>query len=586
MKKEIRLTIVARESTWHTDELVREGKNKGVDVEVINIKSLNGLNKLVDSLGDVVFWRSSSLDIPLARSVFLERVAKKRELFNRGIGENPLIPLKFYQQKMINPLKTITGIPTYHFRGKTGLKNAVRQGLLKFPLVMKKNLSARGAGVYKLSSIKEVGDLKIIFKDYVFQNYIKNDGDFRVLVLGGVALGIIKRVKGSDEFRNNISLGGQAVDVRDLPEAADLKNKAVNIASKFGLQFCGVDFIYDQEDKIYRFMEVNTVPQWEGFQGATGINVTEKVIEYVKSLAEGGRNDTLIRNYYDRFVEVLPRSVVFHYYSRLWMWSGDKKARAGLDRLKSWYLGEDDIEKRISGLSDTTDKENPVTDRKKTYQKYKGLLRVNNLLFWWWMAKSVYQKDLTQEIDKSISSEELNKLCFDLVSNEDDIWVLSSAAINFLYFMELYAGKKVDSAYWVRMVENRLPELKDKDLVKRAFYFLSHIVIGETGFYSKQKIEQLDVCTDAVLMMEKMIEDNYFNTSLDMKFEFLVCCRIVNHVSRLEKMIMGEAERSKSGIGNFLVDTCNIWKHGFGNKLSFAEHRNVLYLMACGRMRV
>ena len=79
--------------------------------------------------------------------------------------------------------------------------------------------------------------------------------------------------------------------------------------------------------------------------------------------------------------------------------------------------------------------------------------------------------------------------------------------------------------------------------------------------------------------MEQIIKDSYFRISLDMKFEFIVCCQILDYKSELEGIIEGEAERSLSSSGNFLVDTHNAWIHGFGHKFARSEHRNVLYLM-------
>ena len=52
----------------------------------------------------------------------------------------------------------------------------------------------------------------------MLQEYIPNDGDYRVLVLGEKVLGVMKRVSpNKEEFKNNYSAGGK-VEVADLPE--------------------------------------------------------------------------------------------------------------------------------------------------------------------------------------------------------------------------------------------------------------------------------------------------------------------------------------------------------------------------------
>jgi len=522
--------------------------------------------------------------MPLSRSVFIKAVAAKKPIFNEVIGDNPLVPFKFFQQKLVNPLRTITGIPTYQFRSSKSLVEAIKKGFLKYPFVAKKNLSARGTGVYKITSIEQIGELKLDFKDYIFQNFVKNDGDFRILVLGGVALGIIKRVKGTDEFRNNISLGGTALDMKDLPEAEDLKNKAVSLASKFGLHFCGVDFIFDQEEGIYRFMEINTVPQWQGFSAATGVNVAEKVIDYVISLSERAtkKHPELVRDYYDKFAEFLPGPIAFHLWSRLWLYQKDEKARKKLDQLADWYLGkgEGGIEKRIKDLTTTTaQKDDPVTERKSYYQKYPKLLKYGSLLFWWLMAKEIYATDVSEEIERAAPKEDMIKLAEAILADREAVKIVSSGATNFLYLLEAYSGKKIDTENLFSLVKNEKVSA-DRDNIKRLFYFLSHLLIGETYFYTRKGVDNRSLCREIVTRLEKMIRDHYFKISLDMKFEFLICCQILGYQSDLALVINGEAERSLSVSGNFLVDTHNTWVHGFGNKFSRAEHRNVLYLMS------
>ncbi len=581
----MKLSIIARTPTWHTNQLAEEGKKKGVEVEIVNIKSLNGLAKRIEELGGVVLWRSSSLPMPLSRSVFIKAVASKKPIFNEVVGDNPLVPYKFFQQKLVNPLRTITGIPTYQFKGKNGLVEAINKGFLKFPFVAKKNLSARGEGVYKVTSIEQIMGSKLDYKEYIFQNFIKNDGDFRILVLGGVALGIIKRVKGKDEFRNNISLGGTAMDMRDLPEAEDLMNKAVSLASKFGLQFCGADFIFDQEEKIYRFMEINSVPQWQGFSVATGVNVAEKVIDYAISLAE--RSDeklpALVRNYYERFDKFLPRYTSFHLWSRLWLFGKDASAKSRLEGLKDWYLGrENGMEKRVRELTTTAaNKDDPITDRKRYYQKYPKLLKYSSLLFWWLMAREVYGEDVGGEVEKVAPKEEMTSLLEAVLRDDEAIKILSSGATNFFYLVEAYLGIKVKTDELFNSVKSDR-HLADREGLKQRFYFLSHLVIGESLFYTRKELDNREICVEIVKQLEKVIGEQFFKISLDMKFEFLVCCQIVGYQSIFGKIIESEAERSLSTAGNFLVDVHNAWIHGFGQKFTRSEHRNVLYLMLQG----
>ncbi len=164
---------------------------------------------------------------------------------------------------------------------------------LKFPVILKGSGGDRGTRVFKANNLKEleklVRDLRKSEteegKRYMLQEYIENDGDFRVLVLGEKVLGVMKRSSQSkDEFRNNYSAGGK-VEVADLPE--EVKKLAVKAAKVCGLAVAGVDVAFRDFDKNKPVVwEVNKGPQFKGFMKATGIDVPKEIVKYLVSLAQ------------------------------------------------------------------------------------------------------------------------------------------------------------------------------------------------------------------------------------------------------------------------------------------------------------
>ena len=103
-------------------------------------------------------------------------------------------------------------------------------------------------------------------RKYIFQNFIANTGDYRVFIVGGKPLGAIKRTPASGDFRANVSQGGGVFHETDVKILSELYQIAVNVSSLFDLQICGVDIIHNEETKQFQFLEVNTVPQWQGFK--------------------------------------------------------------------------------------------------------------------------------------------------------------------------------------------------------------------------------------------------------------------------------------------------------------------------------
>ncbi len=162
-----------------------------------------------------------------------------------------------------------------------------------FPVIIKGSGGDRGMRVFKANNLEEleklVRDLRKSETEegrrYMLQEYIENDGDFRVLVLGEKVLGVMKRSSQSkNEFRNNYSAGG-TVEVADLPE--EIKQLAVKAAKVCGLSVAGVDVAFRNYDmKKPVIWEVNKGPQFKGFMKATGIDVPAEIVKYLVSLTQ------------------------------------------------------------------------------------------------------------------------------------------------------------------------------------------------------------------------------------------------------------------------------------------------------------
>ena len=109
-----------------------------------------------------------------------------------------------------------------------------------------------GNGIYMFHSADEIKEEP----PYYVQEYVKNDRDFRIFVIGNKAVGAIQRV--SEHLTHNIHQGGTgcAVEIpKEMAEAAEAAARAVNI------DYCGVDLL-PTEDGGYTCLEVNGTPNW------------------------------------------------------------------------------------------------------------------------------------------------------------------------------------------------------------------------------------------------------------------------------------------------------------------------------------
>lgn len=90
---------------------------------------------------------------------------------------------------------------------------------------------------------------------WYLQEYVKNDRDFRIFVLGGETVGAITRV--SDGLMHNIHQGGVGMPVEIDEEMRAIAEAA---AAAVGIDYCGVDLLRDREG--YTVLEVNGTPNW------------------------------------------------------------------------------------------------------------------------------------------------------------------------------------------------------------------------------------------------------------------------------------------------------------------------------------
>ena len=582
----MKISVVVRRKSlgFHTNTLIDEGAKRGVIVEITDVDSLNNIQESVDNLGDVVIWRSGSLNLTTERTAFIKAL-KKKHVINRGISTFPFVTHKLFQQKVVEANTDINFIPTYHFKTKEDLISAIDEGLLKYPFIQKPNLGSKGNGVFLMKSIDDINATEAVIKEQVYQNFIKNDGDFRVFMLGGRMLGAIKRVAQGDSFLNNVSKGGKAYPVDDASTLTSLRRVGESISSLFDLQICGVDVIFNQSNQKFYFMEVNTVPQWSGFQSGTGINVAEKIIDYCIDLENRSHKNqlTIIRKTYDENIDNL-YSKRFHYASRMYLWTHDEKYLKWLNDYKGTYIGENetDIDAKIEGIVSYDNGDDDDENMRQTViKKYVNFSKLKKLLFLYTFGKSIYNLDIKENIRKFIPDQQFLDMANLLLQNPEDIALLSTHAANFLYLCEEYLSGQLnlDPDFFINIFDTSY-KTNDSSSLRLQGYLLSHCIIGASRFYGTKITKDLEKYREMVKLLEDLIAKNYFVVSLDTKLEVLVCAKLCDYESKLKDLILSECTNSYSMQGNFIVDTVNSRSPKLHNGFAFSEHRNTLYIMS------
>jgi tetrahydromethanopterin:alpha-L-glutamate ligase len=189
-----------------------------------------------------------------------------------------------FSQSVLFDLHQIPAIPTLHPIDNRFDKvlSMLKEHSFDFPVVIKQSQGGMGLNVWKADTEQELEDF---LKDkrnlsLVYQPFLENDGDYRVLAIGGKSLGIMRRVAQKGEWRNNFSLGG-AVEKFESPE---MERFVEDICQKMGLEYAGVDVLKTKDG--FRIIEINLFACFEGFeQTYPEINIAERIVDTMIELS-------------------------------------------------------------------------------------------------------------------------------------------------------------------------------------------------------------------------------------------------------------------------------------------------------------
>ncbi len=173
-------------------------------------------------------------------------------------------------------------VPETYF---TGSKDTAKEIISKhnLPIIIKLLSGFGGQGVMIMESreaaaslVETMGDLK---QEILIEEFINNPGeDIRGFVAGGEVIASYKRVAAKGERKANIKQGGRGENFKLTDEMTEIVLKA---SESIGAKICAIDFI-EGKDGV-KVIEANINPGLEGIEKVTGINVAQRIVEFVKS---------------------------------------------------------------------------------------------------------------------------------------------------------------------------------------------------------------------------------------------------------------------------------------------------------------
>jgi ribosomal protein S6--L-glutamate ligase len=175
------------------------------------------------------------------------------------------------------------------------------QGLIKIaggaPLVVKLIEGTQGIGVVLAETNKAAESVIEAFRGLdahiMVQEFVKESGgaDLRCFVVGDKVVAAMLRQAHSGEFRANIHRGGTGHQVKISPEE---RSTAIRSAQAMGLNVAGVDILRSKHGPAV--IEVNSSPGLEGIERTSGVDVADKIIEFIEKKAQKGHTPDRIES--------------------------------------------------------------------------------------------------------------------------------------------------------------------------------------------------------------------------------------------------------------------------------------------------
>jgi len=280
------------EESYETQKLIEEFEKQGLKIRVVNPQDVDIFVDRDDRKSILVAGKSRPLpDFVIPRTgsgttYFIKAIIRHLErlgvILINGSNSIDTVKDKLYTQQVLG--QSSLPVP------KTLLvKHPIDIDFVEknigYPAIIKTLSGSFGAGVFLCENRKQLQQLlkmaeitkpsyNIIIQEFIKDSYGK---DLRVLVVNGKVAGCMMRQAVDDDFRANITRGGEGIPYQIDEDIQWLGGESSRLLN---LDIAGVDLLFDNGG--YRICEVNSSPGFEGMDKFCKTNIAEKIVTYVK----------------------------------------------------------------------------------------------------------------------------------------------------------------------------------------------------------------------------------------------------------------------------------------------------------------
>lgn len=204
---------------------------------------------------------------------------------------------KHYQQGLflLDQFLKDYALPTFEAKSKANVMSYINGGRVPFPIVLKHRFGTTGKNITLVRNEEELDKIES-FNNLLIEQYIEANHDWRVFVIGGKAVGIMKKSgdpKHPEDFKS-WSAGKTKSREEDLETIEALSKIACRAAKVSGLDYTGVDIIQDKYTKQFYILETNFAAGWMNhFIATTNVNIPDLILDWFEE-QDAARNQSAL----------------------------------------------------------------------------------------------------------------------------------------------------------------------------------------------------------------------------------------------------------------------------------------------------
>lgn len=245
---------------------------------------------------DYVMWRDlNDNNSPAEVMRILKWIDLNKDIISINthlVGGRAFSSDKYYQHGLygMDPVLKKNTPMVYPVKNVNEVIDLVKKGLLNYPLVLKERLGTTGKGIVLVPDEDYLRNhVKGVWRMIMAEPYIVGDYDWRVFVVGGVAVGAMRKfVDKIDDPGNFVakSAGKDKVAEDDPEILAEISKIACKMAAVCGLEYSGCDIIRDKYTKKYYVLETNNSAGWQNrFNDITGLNMGQILLSWFDDMS-------------------------------------------------------------------------------------------------------------------------------------------------------------------------------------------------------------------------------------------------------------------------------------------------------------